>query len=168
MFCQNCQMRIAKVHFTQIVNKKKVEMFLCEECASEKGQFNPGSLFNINDFLTGLIGYTDTTPFVPSMQQDVVCKKCGMSFEEFKKMGKLGCSSCYSVFGEKLEPILKRLHGTTAHTGRVPGRVSKVIKASQEIKELKDLLNKAIQKEEYEKAAEIRDKIKARENEKDA
>jgi protein arginine kinase activator len=83
-----------------------------------------------------------------------------MSLEEFQKTGRLGCSTCYDTFGEVLKPLIKRLHGSLQHTGKVPVRFSKTVSITREIAKLKDLLNKAIEKEEYEKAAEIRDKIK--------
>lgn len=162
MLCQNCQKRAANVHFTQIINNRKIEMYLCEHCAKEKGQLNVGAPLSINDFLSGLIGLEQTGSYLSDMQpKQVVCEKCGMSYDEFQRVGKLGCNNCYEVFHEKIKPLIKRLHGSIVHNGKIPASVSKDIKSSKEIEELKELLNKAIQNEEYEKAAEIRDKIKS-------
>jgi len=102
---------------------------------------------------------------VSSVQEGLVCQKCGMSYDEFQKVGKLGCSGCYETFGNRLKPILKRLHGSVEHSGKVPVKISKTLRTSKEIEELKGLLSKAVQNEEYEKAAEIRDRIKAIESE---
>jgi len=164
MLCQHCQKRVANVHFTQIVNNKKIEMYLCEQCANEKGQFSFVSPFNMNNFFSGFMGANNSMPCVPSISKEAVCSKCGMSYDEFQKAGKLGCSNCYEAYGDRLKPILKRLHGNMEHSGKIPVRISKVLKTSKEIEELKELLSKFVQNEEYEKAAEIRDRIKAIEN----
>jgi len=162
MLCQNCQKRVANVHFTQIVNNKKSEMYLCSICANEKEQLSMVSPFSINDFFSGLIGvgnsnYTEDN----TLPQKVVCEKCGMSYEEFRSIGRFGCDNCYSKYYEKLKPLLKRLHGNLEHTGKIPADIYKSINTSREIERLKEQLNKAVQNEEYEKAAEYRDKIRA-------
>lgn len=164
MLCQNCQKRAATVHFTQVINNNKVEMYLCEQCADQKGQLNFISPFGINNFFPVIMEYEPDTPLVQSSVKQPVCSKCGMTYEEFQRVGKLGCSNCYELFGDKLKPLLRRLHGNIEHKGKIPGRVSKTIKMSKEIEKLKELLNKAVQGEEYEKAAEIRDKIKVLES----
>lgn len=163
MLCQNCQKRIANVHFTQIINNNKIEMYLCEQCAKEKGQPNFERAFSMNDLLSGLIGLGMDAPYIaPSAHQSpqVVCSKCGMSYEEFQKNGKLGCGNCYVTFRKKLEPIIRRIHGTLQHQGKSPGKVSENIKTTNEIEMLKEQLGRAVKNEEYEKAAELRDKIR--------
>ena len=165
MLCQHCQKKAANVHFTQIVNNNKIEMFLCEQCAKEKGQLGFGPSLNISGFLSGFIGLGNNDPYIASIPQEECCNICGMSYEDFRKTGKLGCSNCYRIYGEKLKPVLKRLHGNTEHTGKMPINVSKGIKFSKEIEKLKEMLVKAVHNEEYEKAAEIRDKIKMMESE---
>lgn len=160
MLCQRCKKNIANVHFTQIINNKKIEMYLCEQCANHENKFDLGSPISISDFFSGLIVHGNASAYITSEQDDIVCDSCGMSYSDFQKIGKLGCSGCYSVYGDKLRPILKRLHGSVQHTGKMPGRVSKSLKFTREIDSLKEMLNKAVQKEEYEKAAEIRDKIR--------
>ncbi len=162
MLCQNCQKRVAKVHFTHVVNGIKTEMYLCEQCASEKGQSGIGQ-FSVNDFLAGLMGTGFGQPegYVDLPHEErLVCEKCGMTFEEFQRAGKLGCDNCYRIFAGRLKPLLKRLHGSSQHNGKKPERALKEDRALKEIERLKEQLNKAVEKEEYEKAAEIRDKIK--------
>jgi protein arginine kinase activator len=143
-----------------VINGKKIEAYLCEQCANEKSQYNFGHQFDINSLFSGLMGFSEAVPHIETAQQKPVCDKCGMSYEEFQKTGKLGCSDCYSIFGDMLKPLLKRVHGNIEHNGKIPGSVSQNIKVSKEIEKLKESLNKAIQSEEYEKAAEIRDQIK--------
>lgn len=161
MLCQNCHKRAATVHLTQVVNSNKVEIYLCEHCAREKGSLGIGSAIQLNEFLSGLMGLYDSGPYVMEESHPLRCEKCGMSYEEFQKVGKLGCNSCYEAFGEKLKPLVKRLHGSVEHTGKAPVKINKNVAVSREIAKLKDQLSKAVQSENYEKAAEYRDKIKA-------
>lgn len=161
MLCQNCQKRVANVHFTQIINNKKTELYLCDQCAREKGQFNMGASFSINDFLTGLIGFDSAASYIESQAaKQFACEKCGMNYEEFQRTGRIGCNNCYEVYADKLRPLIKRLHGSTTHNGKMPHRVSDSVKVTREIEKLKELLNRAVQDEQYEKAAEIRDRIR--------
>ncbi|MCX7842223.1 MAG: UvrB/UvrC motif-containing protein [Clostridia bacterium] len=160
MLCQHCQKRTANVHFTQVVNNNKIELYLCEQCANEKGKMNFASPLSIGNFFSGLMSLGHASPYIINQGEELLCNKCGMSFEDFQKEGKIGCSECYEVFSERLQPILKRLHGNVEHHGKVPQKVFETVKASREIERLKASLNKAIQAEEYEKAAEIRDKIR--------
>lgn len=160
VLCQHCQKRIAKVHFTQIINNKRTEMYLCEQCAKENGQISVAGPIGISDFLSGLMGLGQSASYSHIKEQRSVCEKCGMSYEEFQRIGKFGCSDCYNMFGERIKPLLKRLHGNVEHNGKVPANMAKEISSSKEIDQLKELLNKAIQSEEYEKAAEIRDRIR--------
>lgn len=160
MLCQNCQKRLANVHLTQVINNSRVEVFLCEQCARERSRPDSGMPLNINNFFSGLVGYNSIPQKAP-VSQKPVCEKCGLSFEEFQKIGKLGCENCYTVYGDRLEPVIKRLHGNVEHRGKVSEKVSQSIKVTREIKKLKTELSKAVQAEEYEKAAEIRDKIRS-------
>ncbi|AUS95571.1 hypothetical protein CDQ84_17095 [Clostridium thermosuccinogenes] len=165
MLCQNCQKRVANVHYTQIVNNKKIELYLCEQCAREKGQLGMEEAFNLNDFFSGFLGFGGSPGYMqPAAPKSSVCSECGMSFEEFQKTGKLGCANCYATFSDRLKPLVKRLHGGIKHTGKAPLKVSQSANTSTKLEKLKDMLAKAIQNEEYEKAAEIRDQIKALEN----
>ncbi|MFZ5985617.1 MAG: UvrB/UvrC motif-containing protein [Bacillota bacterium] len=163
MLCQNCQKRVANIQFTQVINSNKHVMYLCEQCAKEEGKFSLGSPLSINDFFSGIMGFPYMAS-VPQQSSDLVCDECGMGYDEFKKVGKLGCANCYKVYGEKLAPLLKRLHGNTQYHGKIPGKVYKIVKASREIEKLKEELDKAIKSEEYEKAAKIRDQIRSLES----
>jgi len=136
-------------------------MFICDQCAREKGQFDFGAAMNLANFVSGFLG---NTPYTSNMQSpfeiDEKCEVCGMTFNDIKRTGKIGCSNCYKTHSDKLLPIIKRIHGSTIHRGNYPKRVSREMKASRELEGLKEALARAIRMEEYEKAAEIRDKIK--------
>lgn len=163
MLCQKCQKRVANIQFTQIINNDKHVIFLCEHCARDEGKYNFASPLSINDFFSGIMGFPYMAS-VPQQTKDLVCDKCEMSYEEFKKVGKLGCSNCYKVYGDKLVPLLRRLHGNIQHHGKVPSKVSNSVKVSKEIEKLKEQLDTAIKNEEYEKAATIRDQIRSLES----
>jgi len=135
-------------------------MYLCEQCADEKGQISFASPLNLNKFFSGFVG-ADANSHIASQPKEMVCKKCRMTYEEFQRTGKLGCGECYRTFGERLKSVLKRLHGSVEHNGKVPAVLSKSLNTTREVERLKELLNKAVQSEEYEKAADIRDRIKA-------
>jgi protein arginine kinase activator len=160
VLCQKCNQNIANVHIKQIVNGKQVDLYLCEQCANESNHFNMMMPFNISSFFSGFIMPESEPHYVDSASQEVVCKTCGMSFDEFRQDGKLGCAECYEVFREKLVPVFKRLHGSVGHTGKVPGKLSESINVSKEIESLRQQLDDAIKCEEYENAAKIRDRIK--------
>lgn len=163
MLCQQCQKKVANVHFTQIMNGKKVEMYLCEQCAKEKDQLGFSPQLNLGDFLWGFFsGFDGGVKFAQEMDKadEVRCDICGMGFEDFRKTGKLGCSNCYKLFKDNLNPILRRIHGSIEHTGKIPERISKCLKINNEIEKLKMELTAAIGGEEYELAAILRDKIR--------
>jgi len=136
-------------------------MYLCEQCAREKGQFSFEASMGINDFFSSLMGLGNFGNYKRQVQSGDICNKCGMSYEEFLKSGKFGCSNCYEIYGNRLESILKRLHGNFTHQGKIPRKKFNEINNIREINRLKELLEKAIKEEEYEKAAEIRDRIKS-------
>lgn len=160
MLCENCKKNKATVQFTQIINKQKTKIFLCEDCAKSSVQFD--FEFGLGNLLYpfGSEFGSSEVKLIDTVNQDLVCPKCKMRFSDFKKLGKLGCENCYIVFKERLLPIIKRIHGANSHIGKIPHELSGESKISEELDNLKLLLNKAIQNEEYEKAAVIRDKIK--------
>lgn len=157
MLCQNCQQRTANVHFTQIKNNAKVDIYLCEQCAKKISQTEFVAPFGFNDLINGLFG-TQLKQELPTVLK---CNNCGMEYNEFLKSSRVGCAQCYKAFEPKLDPIIKRLHGNAEHHGKVPGRVSSNINVPNEIEKLKQLLNESIQKEEYEESAKIRDRIRS-------
>ncbi len=165
MLCQQCHKRDASVHFTQIINGNKAVMYLCSQCAEKKGQFAISPQLNLGDFLWGFPGLGQSEGFAKVKKPgEVCCDVCGMSIEDFRKTGKLGCANCYKVFIDSLNPILRRLHGSVQHTGKVPKKAADCIKEMNELESLKVQLTEAIGKEEYEKAAELRDRIRDLEN----
>ncbi|MDA7857885.1 UvrB/UvrC motif-containing protein [bacterium] len=166
MLCDICEKRAATVHLTQILNNSMTKLHLCEECAGKKGiefpsldQMSPAKpYFDLNSLLKGLndfeIPYTIEEPALSKK-----CPNCNTTYNDFKELGRLGCCECYSTFNRKLMPLLKKLHNSVKHGGKSPVTVTRE-GGRREILKLRQDLEEAIEKEEYEKAAKIRDKIK--------
>lgn len=163
MLCDICGENEATVHLTEIIDDQMAELHLCEECAKKKS-LEMEQHFGLADLLAGLAGLGKQ--FEVGQLTGVKCPNCGLTYEDFKKIGRLGCSECYNTFRDSLVPLLKRIHGSNQHLGRTPVRTSKVVKAKSELQELKVKLQKAIQMEEFEEAAKLRDKIRELEKKK--
>lgn len=158
--CKVCGMRPAQLHYTEIVNNKMVTLDLCLECAEERGIDVPkGSSYALGDLVAGLI---DTS--VESETEKigkVKCSFCGYNYSDFKQVGRFGCPECYRAFEAQLIPLLRQIHGSTRHKGKTPADQGPLASLKQELAKLKEELTRAVELEEYERAAEIRDRIKA-------
>lgn len=168
MSCQECNQRPATLHFTKVVNGEKAEFHLCEKCAQEKGEMfmlGSGSGFSINNLLAGLLNIQPSfqgSGQDPFQQEKVLqCEQCSLTFQQFIKVGRFGCASCYETFKDQLNPILRRLHsGNSSHSGKIPARIGGTIHLRRNIDDLKNHLKEMISKEEFERAAELRDEIR--------
>lgn len=173
MKCQDCQKREALVHMTQIINNEKTTLHLCQKCALARGFHSPldNVPFPLAEILTGI---ASTGPKLGFHQEDdgprLVCDNCGLEFSEFTRQGRFGCGSCYKAFRSRLEPIMRKIHGNSLHRGRGPIVNKENLENSdvlpvKEEERLEEELTKAILSEDFERAAEIRDKLKTiREN----
>ncbi|KTD84352.1 UvrB/UvrC motif-containing protein [Paenibacillus etheri] len=170
MQCQECGVKPATLHFTKIVNGEKTEFHICESCAREKGELIPGTAggFSIHSLLSGLLdleGAGKEKSAATKTTQSLQCENCGMTYSQFSKLGRFGCSSCYKYFNSALDPLFKRVHGSTSHVGKIPKRAGAQIVFKRQIDELKQELQQSIIQEEFEKAAELRDQIRKLEKE---
>lgn len=157
MFCEVCGKKEATVHLTEIINDKVTKLNLCEDCAKDKGT-EMEEHFGLNDLLAGLADLGSTTE--PELITKAKCPSCGFTYQDFKKVGRLGCGDCYEAFKKQLGPLLKRIHGSDHHTGKIPLMVGKTVKDTRNLQDLKARMEKAIQTEDFEEAARLRDKIK--------
>ena len=165
--CQYCNKREAKIHFTEIKDGKQTEMHICESCAHGKNVALafPSLLSHIVKGGPGAASGTDSEA-VPAS-----CPSCGLAYSEFKSKGRLGCGACYDAFAPVLVPLLEKVHGASSHTGHVPDRPSRPeptppepapeTGADNEVGRLEAELQAAIAAEEYERAASLRDQIRA-------
>ena len=156
MKCQNCGKNNANVRYTQVVNGDKMELFLCDECANE---MNIGMNFDfgINDVFSSFFDDFAGLKTI-AMPEITKCNSCGLTYDEFSNTGMLGCERCYDTFSNRLDGVLNRIHGSNRHLINDKKESNK--KGLSELDKLKNELKDCIEKEEYEKAAVIRDKIK--------
>ena len=157
MLCCVCKAKEATVHLTQIAGEKMQKVDLCEECAKSKGVNDPTG-FSLADLLLGL-GASQEIEHAGG-GTELRCPRCGFSQADFKKAGRLGCPVCYKTFAEALDGLLKTMHKGTRHVGKVPEALRQGRDLSDRLKTLQKKLTKAIEAEDFEQAAVLRDEIK--------
>lgn len=186
MLCDRCKKREAKIYYTEVVNGEMKEQHLCEECAAECTRFHINSTFinkdmSVGDILSSILGkYRNSSSAKEDVKTEsdaktaskdkskepvLKCDKCQMTYDQFLQEGKFGCAECYHSFHKILIRSLKNLQGTDTHVGKKPkGYVSstnKIINELSDIEKKSILLQEAIEKEEFEEAARLRDEIRA-------
>ena len=164
MLCDLCSKNQATVHLTEIIDEQMSELHLCEECARKKS-VQMEQQFGLADLLAGLAEFEKPDEAVEATR--LKCSNCGLSYQEFKRIGRLGCSECYSSFKKYLMPLLKRIHGSIQHLGKSPYKLVTKTKKKLDLSELRKMLHSAIEKEEFEEAARLRDKIRELEKKED-
>ncbi|WMJ80309.1 UvrB/UvrC motif-containing protein [Clostridium sp. MB40-C1] len=166
MLCDVCNKNEATIHITKIVNGVKKEMNLCSQCAGKNEELNivPDidiiTPFSFQNILGGLMDYVNMTSAKSSRPVDLVCKNCGSTYREFKEKGLLGCDKCYENFNSTILSVIKGVQSNVEHVGKIPKKSGEELVQRKRIIKLKEELQKSITMEEYEKAAEIRDKIR--------
>lgn len=162
MKCEKCNENEAAIHFTQVKEGKVVSLNLCHSCAEKYGMkeakfdskaqpaFTPEAK---SEVLSELVDSAERT-------QDEKCPFCGSTLDDIKSTGRLGCAQCYFAFESQVDVLLRRIQSSSFHVGK-----RSVKPANQNyndqilIRELKKKLNEAVKKEDYEKAAGLRDEI---------
>lgn len=167
MNCDSCQNEKATIYLTQLVEGKMQKVSLCEQCAENKGVTDPTG-FDLADLLEGT-GTETTNPTTAAADEDETCEFCGFTQTDFKKTGRFGCSLCYQTFREGLDSLLEAMHRSTEHHGKVPAHFVDTFplgetESAADISELHALLDEAINVENYEEAARLRDSITQLEN----
>ena len=162
MLCQICQKKQATTHIKSILNGEVTEYDLCPECAKKMGY---GNIFaDMNSDFSSLLGSFFGMGKEQVLPNSKRCSTCGSSFSDIARRGKVGCADCYSVFYEKLLPTIRRIHGNTEHIGKTAESAGEQNRIQNQVENLKSQLQKAIDNQEFEKAAELRDRIKELEN----
>ncbi|HET8712688.1 MAG TPA: UvrB/UvrC motif-containing protein [Gemmatimonadales bacterium] len=161
MLCDNCKERDAIINLTQVEHDSKVTLHLCEQCAQQKGVETGGAVMKspLGNFL-GALG--KGAALVPAGADAVRCPACNSSLRDFRDTGRLGCDQCYSAFDGHLRDLLRRLHGSSQHVGEryeAPGTNGESDPRSR-LLELKAQLRRAVEGENFELAAELRDRIR--------
>ena len=165
MQCELCKEHEATVHLTQVVGSEVKKVNLCEACAAKSGLDIKGTI-SITDLLMGLSG-GGAAPAGggkaarAAAETERACPRCHMRRADFRKTGRLGCADCYEAFAEELGPMLHNMHRANQHTGKIPARESKRVQSTAEAAALRKALEKAITEENFEEAAQLRDRIAA-------
>lgn len=153
MYCDYCGKQ-ATTHVKKTINGQTTELHLCPQCAAEHG-FGSAFGLDLGDFWGSLF----SEPTKKSIADTVRCEDCGRSFREIAELGKAGCPTCYRTFYDRLLPSIHRIHGKTQHTGKVADKADDGLKTKRELQTLREELEHCITAQEYEKCAELRDKI---------
>ncbi len=165
MNCDSCHNANATIYLTQLVEGKMQKVNLCEQCADDKGVTDPTG-FALADLLEGTGTESINQPAIEA-EGDEKCDFCGFTQTDFKKTGRFGCSQCYQVFRTGLDNLLEAMHRNTIHRGKSPENFidpSPDSGSPLNISELHDLLDEAVNVENYEEAARLRDSIAKLEN----
>lgn len=157
MMCCVCKEKPATVHLTEIKGDKVQQVDLCEACAKNKGVND--SSFALADLLLGLGASQEIDQSAGGTE--LKCATCGFTQADFKKSGRLGCPECYQTFVDGLEGLLKSMHKGTRHVGKVPEALRRTRESVDRMKILQKKLSKAIEAEDFEQAAALRDEIKS-------
>ena len=162
MSCEQCREREAVIHLTQIVNEQVTTLHLCERCAAEKGVESPGAQPKtpLGTFLAAM----GQEPEPTQAPRTDTCSRCGGSLQDFRESGRLGCPDCYRSFEVPLRDLLRRLHGSTHHVGeRYADRGPTVPAERPQASDLREQLRLAVETENFELAAELRDRLRVME-----
>jgi len=155
ILCQECQKSIATVHLTEIKSGQRQEKHLCENCARNM-DFQYKQPVTIQELLGTLL---EKSGQKESSKTQTPCPQCGITFAEFKNKGRLGCAYDYEFFGNEVENLLNKMHGSTRYVGKSPPGHNTEPIHKNELMKLKTRLKRVVSAEEYEEAARIRDRI---------
>ena len=167
MLCENCKTNTATVHMQGFVNGVKTELHLCQECSFN--MVNMEMPISMENIIKGILesvqsmghvnlGHPASRPVVRKASSP--CKVCALSYEQFKAKGKLGCEACYQAFPTEIVALFKNVQGSAHHEGKFPNRSGKEIRHQREVGKLRANLKKAVDDENYEEAARLRDQIR--------
>ncbi len=151
----------ANVHLTDVSNGEKKEVHLCEKCAKDQGTTIKSHLNKSDSEYPDFPAYELMTPQLEDEAggQELVCPNCGISYSKFRSTGKFGCPDDYEVFGPHIVELMEKIHHKVQHTGKAPENFDAELDRVELVKDLRTELDKAIELENYERAAELRDKI---------
>ncbi|HUP02021.1 MAG TPA: UvrB/UvrC motif-containing protein [Gemmatimonadota bacterium] len=158
MLCADCQKNKAIVHFTQIVNDETETFHLCQSCAQARGLKTTPSTSQVplSDFLYEL----GAPIFTKATSANLSCPRCGCTFRQFRKTGRLGCAECYTTFEQEMSALLRKIHGSNEHVGILESEgIEPQDDRQAQMADLRRRLRQAVDSEEYERAAELRDQI---------
>jgi len=158
MDCESCGERAAEVTLTEIEDSEMKTLHLCSNCAALKGVSVEGiDSPPIADLLAHIGGGSEDPAFAADAEE---CEYCGTRVEDFRKTGRLGCPQCYAQFAEQLRALLRRVHGASQHIGKIyVSADTEMQDAEARLTTLRRRLERAVEIEDFESAATLRDQI---------
>jgi protein arginine kinase activator len=156
MMCENCGKHPATTHIHTVINGVVTDKNLCGYCAAAEDLINPTKT-TLTDMLISMFGDNLAKT---KLSNTTRCSVCGSTFSDFAETGKAGCANCYTTFYDELLPYLKRVHGSTKHTGNRPQRAPLAVRSEDKIGSLRQKLKELVMSENFEEAARVRDEIK--------
>jgi len=160
MNCECCHEAEATIHLTQVIDGEVKKLNLCQVCAQKNG-IDLNSPISITDVLLGLGSQPQSQQLSAVSEFDLSCSRCQMTRTEFKKRARLGCPDCYKAFMGELSAITHAMHHSRQHVGKIPARQGNAARITAQIAGLQKEIEAAISREEYEAAANLRDKIRS-------
>jgi len=158
MLCQKCHKNLATVRYAEVVNGKVTDLHLCQDCLGKQQDASSG-------FELGGPTPVVKTPASAGLARGHFrsprkCKTCGIPLVKILDSGKVGCRGCYVTFARELEPLLLGLHGSTIHQGKAPHVDDMRVRLHEDLQNKRRVLRSAVQGENYEEAALLRDEIR--------
>lgn len=153
MKCEKCGKNIANTHIHSVINGKVTNLNLCSNCAAINGLSGIGGIM-----------FSEHNALEKEIEMKV-CSGCGTKLSSIIESGLIGCADCYKIFNKELSNAIRRLHGRTNYRGKIPQTSAPRLDSSSRISKLREEMSKAVETENFERAAELRDKIKEIEGE---
>jgi len=151
--CDQCGQGDACIQYTEVANGEVSKLNLCENCAMSNGLLGDRETEGVD----ALISHLSQSELAGAATTHVEeCPTCQWTWKQFEDSGLLGCEDCYKTFAMQLTRMLREGHDAPLHAG--PGR-RRASDPSALLPELRSLLEQAVREEDYEKAAEMRDRI---------
>lgn len=164
MLCEECHQNEACYTISVMMGEAMTQRHLCADCMAKMNMnIASGNMQNLLNAILNAInrGEPEETEKVPANQPDITCPRCQTTFSRFTSTGRLGCPGCYQAFAEQLNPLLLQMHGRVQHAGRKPLQNESEQRDRFEQEELTRQLQQAVSVEDYERAAMLRDRLRA-------
>lgn len=160
--CMNCKQNAANVKLTKLVKGTVEELWLCQECAAQQSPYQKKTAhLSLDAILQGILSQQKGEAAAKPSASDLNCPTCGLPYESYKSTLLLGCSDCYESFEKYLISDLRKFHGSIVHRGRAPeASAPEVLERRRNPQDIRKRLQEAVESENFELAAKLRDELR--------